>query len=98
MSTRTLAAAAAVGLALTAGADGADAAFPGADGRIAFAVQEWRRADPCLPTPHGCEPEFVSSRIETVLPNGRGREVLRAFDPPDGVAIDSSPVWSPNGR
>jgi Tol biopolymer transport system component len=98
MSTRTLAAAAAVGLALTAGADGAEAALPGANGRIAFAVQEWRRADPCLPTPHGCEPDLVSSRIETVLQDGRGRRVLRAFQPPDGIAIDSALAWSPNGR
>ena len=98
MSTRTLAAVAAVGLALTAGADGAEAAFPGANGRIAFAVDEWRRADPCLGIPHGCEPEFVSSRIETVLPDGRGRRVLRFFTPPDGVSIDSAPTWSPNGR
>jgi Tol biopolymer transport system component len=87
-----------IGAALGVGADGARAAFPGANGRIAFAVEEWRRADPCLPVPHGCEPEFVSSRIETVLPNGHGRRVLRAFDPPDGAATDSAPRWSPNGR
>jgi len=98
MSTRTPAAVAVIGLALGIGADGARAAFPGGNGRIAFAVQEWRRADPCLGVPHGCEPEFVSSRIETVLPDGRGRRVLRAFTPPDGVSIDSGPTWSPNGR
>ena len=98
MSTRTLAAVAAVGLALGVGADGARAAFPGRNGRIAFAVQEWRRADPCLGIPHGCEPDFVSSRIETVLPNGGGRRVLRTFYPPDSVGIDSAPTWSPNGR
>jgi Tol biopolymer transport system component len=98
MSTRTLAAAAAVGLALTAGADGARAAFPGANGRIAFGVVEVRGADPCLGVPHGCEPEFVSSRIETVLPDGRDRRVLRLFVPPEGISIDSAPAWSPNGR
>jgi Tol biopolymer transport system component len=40
----------------------------------------------------------VSSRIETVLPGGRGRRVLRALTPPEGVSIDSAPTWSPNGR
>jgi Tol biopolymer transport system component len=98
MSTRTPAVVAVIGLALGVGAGDARAAFPGGNGRIAFAVQEWRRADPCLPTPHGCEPDFVSSRIETVSPNGRGRRVLREFAPPDGVSIDASPTWSPTGR
>jgi Tol biopolymer transport system component len=85
-------------LAVGVGGEHARAAFPGANGRIAFAVQEWRAADPCHPIPHGCEPDIVSSRIETVLPDGSGRRVLRAFEPPDGVWIDSSPAWSPNGR
>jgi Tol biopolymer transport system component len=98
MSPRTPAAVAVVGLALGGAVDGAYAAFPGANGRIAFAVQEWRRAEPCLPVPHGCEPDFVSSRIETVLPDGRGRRLLREFAPSDAVSIDWSPTWSPNGR
>jgi hypothetical protein len=72
MSTRTLAAVAAVGLALGVGADGARAAFPGRNGRIAFAVQEWRRADPCLGIPHDCEPDFRAD----------GRRVHRIVDAP----------------
>ena len=52
---------------------------PGENGRIAFGVEKWRLPDPCLPEPHGCEPEVFSSSIETVLPSGRGRRVLRAF-------------------
>jgi hypothetical protein len=97
MPARAPAAVAVIWVALGVDADAARAAFPGANGRIAFAVSEWRRADPCLSVPHGCEPQFVSSRIETVLPNGHGRRVLRAFGPPDGVATDSGPTWSPNG-
>jgi Tol biopolymer transport system component len=70
------------------------AAFPGANGRIAFAAEDWRLPDPCLPIPHGCEPEFVSSRIETVLPNGKGRRVLQTVP----VGTDAGLTWSPNGR
>ncbi len=97
MPARTLAAVAVIWVALGVGPDAARAAFPGANGRIAFGVEEWRRADPCLPMPHGCEPQFVSSRIETVLADGHGRRVLRGFGPPNGVAIDAPPKWSPNG-
>jgi hypothetical protein len=71
--------------------------FPGANGRVAFAVEKWRLPDPCLPMPHGCEPEMFSSSIETVLPSGRGRRVLRAFPVEQGVG-ESGPVWSPSGR
>ena len=67
------------GVTLTSGVEAAHAAFPGANGRIAFAVEKWRRPLSCLPIPHGCEPEFVSSSIETVLPSGRGRRILRAL-------------------
>jgi Tol biopolymer transport system component len=75
---------------------GAHAAFPGANGRIAFAVDKWRLPDPCRrDIPHGCEPEVFSSSIETVLPRGRGRRVLRAFPVELGAG---SPVWSPSGK
>ena len=83
---------AASGLALAAavtpalGLDRAQAAFPGENGRIAFGVESWRLPDPCLPEPHGCEPVVFSSSIETVLPSGRGRHVLRAFAAGQGVA------------
>ena len=85
------------GLVLAIGVGDARAAFPGANGRVAFAVEEWRLPEPCLPIPHGCEPEVSSSTIETVLPSGRGRRVLRML--PVGQELDESgPVWSPSGR
>lgn len=87
----------AVGLLLAIGAGTARAAFPGENGRVAFAVEKWRLPDPCLPTPHGCEPDVYSSTIETVLPSGRGRRVLRTFSAGEGVG-ESGPVWSPSGR
>ena len=87
----------AAGLVLVIGVGDARAAFPGANGRVAFAVEKWRLPDPCLPMPHGCEPEVFSSSIETVLPSGRGRRVLRAFPVEQGVG-ESGPVWSPSGR
>ena len=59
---------------------------PGANGPVAFAVEKWRLPDPCLPAPHGCEPEVFSSSIETVLPSGRARRVLRTFPPEQGLA------------
>jgi Tol biopolymer transport system component len=81
---------------LVIGVGDARGAFPGANGRVAFAVEKWRLPDPCLPTPHGCDPEVFSSTIETVLPSGRGRRVLRAFPVEEGVG-ESGPVWSPSG-
>jgi Tol biopolymer transport system component len=87
----------AAGLVLVIGVARAEAAFPGANGRIAFAMEQWRLPDPCLPIPHGCEPEVLSSSIETVLPSGRGRQVLHAAPPGQGVG-ESGPVWSPSGR
>jgi Tol biopolymer transport system component len=84
------------GLTLAFGVGSAEAAFPGANGRIAFAVTKWRLPDPCRSDiPHGCEPEQFSSSIETVLPSGRGRRVLRAFPVEQGAG---PPVWSPRGR
>ena len=87
----------AAGLALAIGVGDARAAFPGANGRVAFAVEKWRLPDSCLPVPHGCEPELFSSSIETVLPSGRGRRVLRAFPVEQGVG-ESGAVWAPSGR
>lgn len=86
------------GVTLASGVEAAHAAFPGANGRIAFAVEKWRLPLPCPPIPHGCEPELVSSSIETVLPNGRGRRVLRAFSAGEAGPGESGPAWSPNGR
>lgn len=85
----------ATGLVLAIGVGVARAAFPGANGRIAFAVEKWRLPDQCEPIPHGCEPELYASNIETVLPSGRARRVLRAFPVAQGAA---GPVWSPSGR
>jgi Tol biopolymer transport system component len=85
-------------LALAFGVDDAGAAFPGTNGRIAFAVEKWRLPVPCAPIPHGCEPELLSSSIETVLPSGRGRRVLRAFRLDEATGGESGPVWSPTGR
>jgi Tol biopolymer transport system component len=83
-------------LTLALGVGAAEAAFPGTNGRIAFAVDKWAPADPCLPVPHGCEPDLVSSTIETVRASGRGRRVLYKF--PAGPATDSGLTWSPSGR
>jgi hypothetical protein len=77
---------------LAIGVAGAQAAFPGANGRIAFTVTKWRSVS--IP-PHGYD-QLVWSRIETVLPNGRGLRALRAC--PAGGCFDSAPAWSPNGR
>jgi Tol biopolymer transport system component len=87
----------AAGLLLAIGSGDARAAFPGGNGRIAFAVERWRLPDPCLPVPHGCEPEVSSSSIETTLPSGRERRVVQAFPAGEGIA-ESGPVWSPSGR
>jgi TolB protein len=87
---------AAAGLTLAFGVGSAQAAFPGANGRLAFAVEKWRLPDPCRrDIPHGCEPEVFSSSIETVLPSGRGRRVIRAFPLEQGAG---PPVWSPSGE
>ena len=84
-----------VGLTLAFGFGDARAAFPGGNGRIAVAMEKWRTPDTCRgDVPHSCEPELYSSTIETVLPSGRGRRVLRAF-PVEGAV---GPVWSPSGK
>lgn len=96
--------AAGVGLALPTAAQ---AAFPGANGQIAFTVQQWRAPPPPSPQPDPNyrpgyeEPTLVESRIETVLPSGRGRRVLYTF--PAGEASypgesSNAPAWSPSGR
>jgi Tol biopolymer transport system component len=82
--------AAGVALALPAAAQ---AVFPGANAEIAFKVQQWR-APPSPPQRYD-EPTLVESRIETVLPNGRGRRVLHTFPAGD---YGGAPAWSPSGR
>jgi Tol biopolymer transport system component len=84
------------GFTLAFGLGSAQAAFPGANGRLAFAVERWRLPDPCRrDIPHGCEPQAYSSSIDTVQPSGAGRRVLR--DLPVGTGA-GPPVWSPSGR
>ena len=83
-------------LALTLPA-AAQAAFPGANGRIAFTVEKWREPPPL--ERYGA-PEPISSTLETVLPDGRGRRTLRVF-PPGHAAYGepaNEPAWSPGGR
>jgi Tol biopolymer transport system component len=86
------------GVTLAIGVQGAQAAFPGANGRIAFAVDRWGPPADCRPEPHGCEAVPVSARIETVLASGRGRRALYAFPGPTPLAQYSGPAWSPSGR
>jgi Tol biopolymer transport system component len=99
-------------LAVTAGAlvlalpAAALAAFPGANGRVAFTVQEWRAPPPpdpaAEPPPYYIKPGYpedsvVSSRIETVLPSGRARRVLHTL-PAEDYYNPGKPAWSPGGR
>jgi Tol biopolymer transport system component len=99
----------AAGVALAVPAAG-HAAFPGANGRIAITVQQWRSPPPPEPpppdvpyTPHPGyeEPTLVSLRIDTVLPNGQGRRVLYTFPTGEGLTSGdpgTGPAWSPSGR
>ena len=77
---------------LAFGVTGAQAAFPGANGRIAFTVAKVR----LVTGDHPGYTQLVWSRIETVLPNGRGLRALRAC--PAAGCFDSTPAWSPSGR
>ena len=79
-------------------AAGAQAAFPGANGRIAFTSEEfvWPPPEIGEPPHPGVDPELVSSRIETVLPSGRGRRVLGTC-PAGARCFDSAPAWSRSG-
>lgn len=74
------------------GASIAQAAFPGANGRIAFAVSEIKLEL----GPHPGYTSTVWSRIETVLPSGRGQRSLRVC-PANGCS-DGAPAWSPDGK
>jgi Tol biopolymer transport system component len=77
---------------------GAQAAFPGANGRIAFTSEEfvWPPPEPGVPPHPGVDPDLISSRIETVLPSGRGRRVLGTC-PAGARCFDSAPAWSRSG-
>ncbi|MGZ6791159.1 MAG: hypothetical protein ACXVGQ_14725, partial [Mycobacteriaceae bacterium] len=74
------------------GVEDARAALPGANGRIAFTVAKVR----FVTGDHPGYEELVWSRIETVLPNGRGLRALRVC-PADGC-LPSDPAWSPDGK
>jgi hypothetical protein len=90
-------------VALAFAVESAHAAFPGVNGRIAFTSQEfvWPPPEPPPETgapPHpGLDPQQLSSRIETVLPSGRSRRVLRAC-PAGERCFNSDPAWSRSGR
>jgi Tol biopolymer transport system component len=90
------------GLALGIGAEGAQASFPGANGRIAYTstTLAWAPLPPGpLPPRPPLDPDAVSMRFETVLPNGRGRRVLYDFPVAGGYGEPGDePAWSPRGR
>jgi dipeptidyl aminopeptidase/acylaminoacyl peptidase len=90
---------AAVGVVFASAVDAAQAAFPGANGRIAFTSEEfvWPPPEVGEPPHPGVDPDLLSSRIETVLPNGRRRRVLRTC-PAGARCFDSDPAWSPHGQ
>ena len=77
---------------LAISAQSARAAFPGANGRIAFTVSEME----LVLGPHPGYVETVWSKIETVLPSGHGRRSLRIC--PAGGCLPSDPTWSPDGK
>jgi Tol biopolymer transport system component len=85
------------------------AAFPGANGRIAFTVEQWRAPPPSPPPPPDApytrpgldEPGLVSLRIETVLPSGRDRRVLHTIPLGEGSYYGEGGnelAWSPGGK
>jgi WD40-like Beta Propeller Repeat len=78
---------------------GAQAAFPGENGRIAFTSKEfvWPPPEIGEPSHPGVDPDLLSSRIETVLPSGRGRRVLGTC-PAGARCFDSAPAWSRSGE
>jgi WD40-like Beta Propeller Repeat len=86
-------------VALAFAVEGAQAAFPGANGRIAFTSQEfvWPPPETGVPPHPGLDPDHVSSRIETVLSSGRRRRVLRTC-PAGERCFDSAPAWSRSGK
>jgi WD40-like Beta Propeller Repeat len=87
------------GVGLAIAVEGAQAAFPGANGRIAFTSEEfvWPPPEPGVPPHPGMDPDLVSSRIETVLPSGRGRRALGTC-PAGARCYDSAPAWSRSGE
>ena len=85
---------------LATGAGDVHAAFPGENGRIAvFSEQFAWPPGPFDPRPP-LEPDLLSSRIESYLPNGRGRRVLHTLPADEFLHYggDNGLAWSPNGR
>jgi Tol biopolymer transport system component len=80
---------------LAIGTQVAQAAFPGANGRIGFTLQKYIMVQRG-PGSGESSPELVWSQIETVLPSGRGLRPLRPC--PSGGCFDSNAVWSPDGK
>jgi dipeptidyl aminopeptidase/acylaminoacyl peptidase len=88
-------------LALTIGADGVRATYPGVNGRIAVfsEVFTWQTggAPPVRPP---LDPDLLFARVETYRPDGRGRRVLYTF--PGGESFHyggtNELAWSPSGK
>jgi Tol biopolymer transport system component len=85
---------------------GAEAAYPGANGRIAFSVEVWQPPPPPDPIPPEyphpglpIEPVLVSSRIVSVMPTGRRKRRLHTVPVGTGAYYGpAKPAFSPNGR
>jgi hypothetical protein len=80
------------GLSLPAAAD---AAFPGANGRIAFVRQDlvWPPPPDYYPVRPPLDPDLVSASVDTVSLSG-DRRTLHTFAGPMGEGLN----WSPGGR
>jgi Tol biopolymer transport system component len=91
----------------------AESAYPGANGRIALTVQTWQPPPPPPPPPSPPpayfvdprgfqdEPQLISERIVSVLPNGERQRRLHTvrLDSRGGILYDApAPAFSPNGK
>jgi hypothetical protein len=84
----------------------AEAAYPGANGRLAFTVEVWHPPPPPDPIPPEyphpglpIEPVLVSSRIVSVTPNGRRKRRLHTVPVGTGPYYGSpEPAFSPDGQ
>jgi Tol biopolymer transport system component len=84
----------------------AESAYPGGNGRIAFTVEVWHPPPPPDPIPPEyphpglpIEPVLVSSRMVSVLPNGRRKRRLHDIPVGGGAYYGApEPTFSPNGR